>query len=82
MSNKQYKPGQLVTIEGKVYRIKERIGDSLHRYNTCKECEIMNGELNICRRPGSLLIPTMHLSATYRFCANLPYGYYLRKVNV
>lgn len=46
MKNKQYKPGQLITIEGKIYRIKRKCT----HVAICVECAMMPNLCDICSK--------------------------------
>ena len=78
MKDKRYKPGQLVTIDGHVFRIingnKQRVLYS--GYFTCRRCFDCNNGVDIC---GIQTYPPKHEHVS-RFCYNLPYGYYLKRI--
>lgn len=66
MKDRRYKPGQLITINNQVFRIKRRnyIG-----FRTCDICVRVNGS-HICYTYNKI----------GDFCTNLPWGLYLERV--
>ena len=71
MKDKRYKPGQLVTIDSQVFRIRQR---NYRGFSTCNICEKVNSD-DICR-----ITPCNKSHKIYDFCRDLPYGYYLERV--
>lgn len=66
MKDRSYKPGQLITINNQVFRIKRRnyIG-----FRTCDTCARVNGS-HICQGKNKI----------GDFCTNLPCDLYLERV--
>lgn len=83
MKDKRYKPGQLVTIDGRVFRIIDgnKQTELYKGYFTCRKCFSGNNEVNICA--GRIWSPKLGLinhGPIYSFCCDLPYGYYLKRI--
>lgn len=79
MKDRRYKPGQLVTIDRHVFRIidgnKQKV---LYNglYFTCRKCLDGNNGVNICAK--QTWFPKY--GPVYRFCCDLSYGYYLKRI--
>lgn len=78
MKDKRYKPGQLVTIDGHVFRIIDsNKQQALYKgFLTCRECFVGNNGVDICAKQ----IWSPKHRAIYDFCGDLPYGYYLKRI--
>ena len=77
MKDKRYKPGQLGTIDRQVFRIIDGNKQTLSNcYITCLKCFNGNNGVDIC---GKEVYPPEH-EHIYRFCCDLPYGYYLKRI--
>lgn len=83
MKDKRYKPGQLVTIDGQVFRIIDgNKQPALYKgYFTCRKCFEGNDEINICAKQMQYTkFGYIKNGPIYSFCCDLPYGYYLKRI--
>lgn len=80
MKDKRYKPGQLVTIDRQVFRIIDGNKQTLSNcYLTCRKCFNGNNGVYICGK--QVYSPKVaKYEHIYRFCCDLPYGYYLKRI--
>lgn len=83
MKDRRYKPGQLVTIDGRVFRIidgnKQKV--LYNGYFTCRKCFDGNNGVNICdARIWSPKWGPINYGPIYNFCCDLSYGYYLKRI--